>query len=261
MKEFDELINIVRKLRNPVDGCPWDLKQTHRSLIPNFVEELYEVIEAIEKDDSAHLSEELGDLMLHIVMQAQIADEDNNFKMQNVLNKINNKLIRRHPHIFGKVKMTDPEIVKLNWERIKQEEKKHSRTSVLDGIPSALPALIFAQRIQEKAASVNFDWHTLAPAIDKIDEELTEFKDAMNKNDLDEIKDEMGDLLFAIVNVARKLNIDAESCLRRTINKFDKRFKIIEKHLRDNNENIYETDLERLDEIWNLAKKGEKQQK
>ena len=261
MKEFDKLVEIIKQLRHPIEGCPWDLKQTHKSLIPNFIEELYECVEAIEKDDFEHLSEELGDLILHIVMQAQIAEEEQKFKMEKVLEKINDKLERRHPHIFGDIKMSDPEIVKLNWERIKIEEKKASRKSILEGIPAGMPALIYAQRIQEKAASANFDWKTVAPAVEKIDEELAEFKEAMRSKNEEEMKNELGDLLFSITNVSRKLGFDAESCLRGTINKFDKRFKQIEEHLQKKNENIYDTDLEKLDEIWNLTKESEKQSK
>jgi tetrapyrrole methylase family protein / MazG family protein len=259
MKEFDKLVEIIKKLRHPETGCPWDLKQTHKSLIPNFIEELYECVEAIENNDFEHLSEELGDLTLHIIMQVQIAEEEEKFVLEDVLNKINDKLQRRHPHIFGDLKMSDPEIVKLNWERIKIAEKKKSRKSILEGIPSGMPALIYAQRIQEKAAAANFDWKTVEPAVEKIDEELAEFKEAMNSQNEEDMKNELGDLLFSIANVSRKLGFDAESCLRGTINKFDKRFKQIEEHLQKQNENIYETDLEKLDEIWNLTKESEKQ--
>lgn len=257
MKEFDKLIEVIEKLRNKENGCPWDLKQTHESLIPNFIEELYESIEAIENKDYKHLSEELGDLMLHIVMQVQIAREDNRFKMEDVLTQINDKLIRRHPHIFGDGHATDADGVKMNWERIKLEEKKHSRTSAIDGIPQNMPALIVAQRMQEKAASVGFDWPDLAPAVDKLEEEVREFQEAYENKDIEEMQNELGDMIFAIVNIARKSGFDTESALRRTISRFESRFKKVENHFINNGKNMLDASLEQLDEIWEITKKSE----
>ena len=179
MKEFDKLREIVNKLRDPDKGCPWDIKQTHRSMIPNFIEELYEAIEAIDNNDFDHLSEELGDLMLHIMMQVRMAEEEDKFSLEAVLEKINDKLIRRHPHIYGDGVAVDANGVKMNWERIKQEEKKGYRKSIIDGIPRSMPALIIAQRMQEKAASTGFDWKEVGQAIDKLDEEVHEFKTAL----------------------------------------------------------------------------------
>ncbi len=257
MKEFDKLIEVIEKLRDKENGCPWDLKQTHESLIPNFIEELYESVEAIENKDYHHLSEELGDLMLHIVMQVQIAREDNKFKMEDVLTQINDKLIRRHPHIFGDGHATDAEGVKMNWERIKLEEKKHSRTSAIDGIPQNMPALIVAQRMQEKAASVGFDWPDVAPAVDKLEEEVKEFQEAYENKDIEEMQNELGDMLFSIVNIARKSGFDTESALRRTINKFESRFKKVENHFISNGKNMLDASLEQLDEIWEITKESE----
>ena len=257
MKEFDELIRVVEELRDKENGCPWDLKQTHESLIPNFIEELYESVEAIENKDYKHLSEELGDLMMHIIMQVQIAKEDNKFQMEEVLEQISQKLIRRHPHIFGDGHATDAEGVKMNWERIKQEEKKHSRTSAIDGIPQNMPALIVAQRMQEKAASVGFDWPDIAPAVDKLEEEVEEFQEAYKNKDIEEMQDELGDMLFSIVNIARKSDFDAETALRRTIKKFENRFKKVEDHFKINGKNMLESSLEQLDEIWEITKESE----
>lgn len=257
MKEFDRLMEIIEKLRDPQKGCPWDVKQTHESLIPNFIEELYESIEAIEKGDFEHLSEELGDLMLHIIMQVQMAKEEKKFEMDDVLKKINDKLIRRHPHVFGNGEAKDANGVKMNWERIKFEEKKQSRTSAIDGIPRAMPALIVAQRMQEKAASVGFDWPDVQPAIEKLKEETKEFDEAFEENNIIQMQDELGDMLFSIVNVARKLGFDTESALKKTINKFETRFKKVEKHYRKNNHNMLDASLEQLDEIWEIAKKDE----
>ncbi len=257
MKEFDRLIEIIEKLRDPQKGCPWDVKQTHESLIPNFIEELYESIEAIEKEDFEHLSEELGDLMLHIIMQVQMAKEEKKFDMDDVLKKINDKLIRRHPHVFGNGEAKDANGVKMNWERIKFEEKKLSRTSAIDGIPRAMPALIVAQRMQEKAASVGFDWPDVQPAIEKLKEETKEFDEAFEENDIIQMQDELGDMLFSIVNIARKLGFDTESALKKTINKFEIRFKKVEEHYRKNNNKMLDASLEQLDEIWEIAKKDE----
>ncbi|MEA2096779.1 MAG: nucleoside triphosphate pyrophosphohydrolase [Candidatus Cloacimonadota bacterium] len=257
MKEFDKLIEVIEKLRNKKNGCPWDLKQTHESLIPNFIEELYESIEAIENKDYKHLSEELGDLMLHIVMQVQIAREDNRFKMEDVLTQINDKLIRRHPHIFGDGHATDADGVKMNWERIKLEEKKHSRISAIDGIPQNMPALIVAQRMQEKAASVGFDWPDLAPAVAKLEEEVKEFQEAYENKDIEEMQNELGDMIFAIVNIARKSGFDTETALRRTISRFESRFKKVENHFISNGKKMLDASLEQLDEIWEIAKESE----
>jgi len=258
MKEFDELVEIVEKLRHPKDGCPWDTKQTSRSLIPNFIEELHEAIEAIENDNGEHLSEELGDILLHIVMQAQMAKEEEKFDIKIALKKINEKLIRRHPHIFGNKKKSNAEKVKINWEQIKQKEKRETRNSVLDGIPKTMPALIIAQRLQDKAASVGFDWQTTTPIFAKLKEEIDEFMEAFEQNNLPEMQSELGDILFVLVNLARKLGFDAESSIKLTNNKFERRFKKIERSLKNNNEDIYQTNLERLDELWNLTKKDEK---
>ncbi len=257
MKEFDRLVEIIEKLRDPEKGCPWDIKQTHESLIPNFIEELYESIEAIENKNYEHLAEELGDILLHIIMQTQIAKEKNRFELEDILKKINEKLIRRHPHVFGSDESDNANKVKMNWERIKFEEKKHSRTSAVDGIPRTMPALIIAQRMQEKAASVGFDWPNVLPAIEKLKEEISEFEETLKNDDIEEMQNELGDMLFSIVNISRKLGFDTESALKRTIKKFEKRFRKIEEHFRENEKNMLESSLEKLDEIWDIAKKNE----
>jgi tetrapyrrole methylase family protein / MazG family protein len=256
MKEFDRLVEIVKQLRQPETGCPWDIKQTSQSLIPNFIEELYECIEAIENEDYGHLSEELGDLMLHIVMQCNIAEE--HFSLEEMLRKINEKLIRRHPHVFGNETEKCAEKVKLNWEKIKQIEKKKTRTSAIDGIPFSMPKLIVAQRMQEKAASVGFDWPSVEPVMEKLEEEKQEFEEAFLANDIEEMQNELGDLLFTIVNLARKLGFDAESALNRTIRKFERRFKEVEKHYKKKQKNMHDSNLEQLDEVWEITKQGEK---
>jgi len=252
MHSFQELIDIVAALRDPKKGCPWDIKQTPESLVPNFIEELYEAVEAIEDKDDKALCEELGDLMLHIVFQVQIAKEEGKFEMVDVLNRIGTKLISRHPHVFGDLNLDSANAVKLNWERIKKAEKL-DRKSVLDGIPRSLPALIAAQRTQEKAASVGFDWPDLNPILAKLEEEREELYEALSAEDNAMITDEIGDMLFTIVNLARKLDIDAEAALKGTIRKFRHRFAYIEKHYQTGN--IHEASLEELDSHWESAKK------
>ncbi|MFO7896524.1 MAG: nucleoside triphosphate pyrophosphohydrolase [Candidatus Cloacimonadales bacterium] len=256
MQEFDKLKKIVADLRDPQAGCPWDLKQTPKSMIPNFIEELYECIEAIEKESSEDLEEELGDLMLHIVMQVQIAEEQRQFTMQGVLDKISAKLIRRHPHIFGEGAATDAEGVKMNWEKIKMQEKSH-RKSVLEGVPKNMPALIVAQRMQEKAAAVGFDWKSVEPAIQKLEEETLEFDEAFQANDRKEMENELGDMLFSIVNISRKLGFDTETALRRTIDKFERRFGYVESKFKAQNRDMKKSSLAELDEVWDEAKAKE----
>ena len=253
MKEFQHLVDIIAQLREPVFGCPWDIKQTSQSLVPNFIEELYEAVEAIEDGDHAGLMEELGDLMLHIVFQAQIASEERRFDIADVLRAIADKLVRRHPHVFGQLEVNDADTVKMNWERLKKAEKK-DRKSVLEGIPRALPALIHAQRTQEKAASVGFDWPDLEPVMAKLDEERLELDEALASEDYLLIKEELGDMLFTLVNLARKLHIDAEGALKETSRKFHKRFSYIEEPYRQNGDDIHEASREELDAVWDLAK-------
>ncbi len=194
MKEFDELIEVVARLRDPENGCPWDLKQTSRSLVPNFIEELYEAIEAIEHDDQKHLCEELGDIMLHVVMQIRLAEEAGYFTAAEVLTSICTKLIRRHPHIFGDTEATDAYEVKMNWERLKRLEKEKKDRSAIDGIPHSMPGLIVAQRMQEKAASVGFDWGDAKPVFDKMREEFDEFEEAWESEPQERIEEEIGDI-------------------------------------------------------------------
>jgi MazG family protein len=254
MKEFQNLTEIIARLRDPVSGCPWDIKQTPLSLVPNFIEELYEAVEAIEDNDDKALMEELGDLLLHIVFQAQIAAEEGRFDIADVLNTIAEKLVRRHPHVFGDLSLSDADAVKMNWERLKKVEKT-DRISVLEGIPRSLPALIYAQRTQEKAASVGFDWPDITPILAKLDEEEIELHEALASGNHAHIKEELGDMLFTLVNLARKLHLDAEGALKETSRKFHRRFQYIEEHYRKSGDNIHEANLAELDALWDIAKK------
>ena len=244
---FEKLIKIVKKLRAP-DGCDWDREQTHQSLVPYLLEETYEVIESIEQKKLEALKEELGDLLLHVIFQIDISEENKEFKLDDVIDGICQKLIRRHPHIF--YDKNDSRYKEGDWELSKQKEK--NRNSVLDGVPIALPALIRASRIQEKAAAVGFDWEKKEQVLLKVDEEIGELKDAIINNQ--GIEEELGDVLFTIVNLSRHLNYDSESSLKKSIDKFSDRFKRIEKDLKTKNINMKNLSLGELDEIWNKNK-------
>ena len=243
MNKFNKLIEIVKKLRSP-NGCDWDKEQTHQSLIPYLLEETHEVIEAIENKDYDALKEELGDLILHVIFQADLASDKNEFSVDDLLSGINKKLINRHPHIFSN--NSDGSYKKRSWEVTKKKEK--NRDSVLDGVPKSLPALLLSRRIQEKAAGVGFDWDNNNQVLDKVDEEVSELKESIIKNK--GIDEELGDVLFSLVNLSRHLDIDPELSLKRSTEKFMKRFKAIEKEV-----DIEKLSLEELDAIWNRNKK------
>ncbi len=250
---FIELLGVLRLLRAP-GGCSWDQVQTSESLIPYLLEETYEIIEAIEEGNTETLKEELGDLSLHILFQAELARESGKFNISDSLRNISEKLIRRHPQVFDKSnnKHSTNDINK-SWEEAKQKEKQ--RNNVLDGVPKNLPALLRARRIQEKAANVGFDWSELSPVIDKVDEEIGELKEAVVLKDTKNIKDEMGDVLFSLVNLSRFLKINPEDALRMTITKFETRFAQVEKELKKRGKNLTDSTLEEMDEIWNVVKK------
>ena len=244
---LDKLITIVKKLRSP-DGCDWDKEQTHQSLVPYLLEETYEVIESIEQRNFKALKEELGDLLLHVIFQIDISEGNKEFKLDDVIDGICQKLIRRHPHIF--YDKNDPRYKKGDWELSKQKEK--NRNSVLDGVPIALPALIRASRIQEKASAVGFDWKKKEQVLLKVDEEIGELKDAIINNQ--GIEEELGDVLFTIVNLSRHLDYDSESSLKKSIDKFSNRFKNIETDLKERGINMKDLSLDELDEIWDKNK-------
>ncbi|MBL7074124.1 nucleoside triphosphate pyrophosphohydrolase [candidate division KSB1 bacterium] len=249
--EFDRLLKIMKKLRSE-RGCPWDREQTHRSLRPYLLEEVYEVLESIDNERYDELKEELGDLLLHIVFHARIAEETGRFTIKDVLYLINEKLIRRHPHVFGTAKAKDAAQVINQWERIKQAEKEKS---VLNGVPRELSSLIRAHRVQEKAAGVGFEWDDIKGVIEKLDEELAEFKAAYREKDQAKLEEEFGDLLFSLVNLSRFLGLSAEDSLRMTIDKFIRRFKRIEVELKKSGKDIRRATLGEMDEIWNRIKK------
>jgi tetrapyrrole methylase family protein / MazG family protein len=250
---FEEFVEIVRRLRRE---CPWDREQTHESIRQNLIEEAYEVVEAIDNGDLDEFKKELGDLLLHVVFHSAIAEESNEFTLDEVISLITEKLVRRHPHVFGDTVVNGQDDVVRNWERIKLEE---GRKSLLDGIPIALPALVRAQRLQQKASKVGFDWSKKEDCWKKVEEELKEFQAAIKEENNDiEAANELGDLLFSIVNYARFLDINPEDALRKTNEKFIRRFQIIEKKLKEQGKNIHETSLEEMDRIWDETKANSK---
>jgi XTP/dITP diphosphohydrolase len=247
--KFIEFVNIVRRLRKE---CPWDREQTHESLRRCLLEESYEVLESIDNNDITELKKELGDVFLQVIFHSVMGEESNTFSLEEVITLETKKLIARHPHIFGDVKVSGSEEVKTNWEKLK---KKEGRTSVLEGIPNELPALFKAYRVQEKAAKVGFDWKNIEPVYEKIFEEINELKNNIESHlDKNEIEDEFGDVLFSIVNYARFYKINPEDALRKTIKKFTTRFNKIEEYAKSNNINLEDMTLEEMDVIWNKAK-------
>lgn len=256
-KLFESLVDVIATLRGE-NGCPWDREQTHSSLKSTLIEETYETVEAIDSGDSNHLREELGDLLLNIMLQAQIADESENFDIYDVIESLTEKLIRRHPHVFGNVDVENADEVVKNWESIKsQEEGYEDRESVLDGIPDALPALLRGQKIQKRAARVGFDWDNISDVFNKVEEELNEVNDSLKNDNQDEIEMEIGDLLFAVVNLCRFVDLQAEETLRKANRKFVNRFKRMETVLNTQGKNISDQSLEELDKIWDVVKKDE----
>ena len=249
MKEIQQLLEIMKAIR---EKCPWDAKQTHESLKRYMVEEVYEALDAIEQNDADHLKNELGDLLLQIVFHSQIASEKNEFNFKDVIKTISNKMVDRHPHVFLSDKKISAEEVMNNWE--KNKHKKENRQSILSGIPNHLPALLKAQRMQDKAASVGFDWEKVEQVIEKLEEEIAEFKRAVKRKDTREIENEFGDILFTIVNLSRFNNIIAEEALQRVNKKFRKRFNYIEKKMNNNPQNISDASMESLDALWEQAK-------
>jgi MazG family protein len=265
---FAKLCDIVAKLRAP-GGCPWDREQTNESLLPATIEEAYEVAEAARAQNDAHFREELGDLLLLAVMHAEIARETDRFNISDVIQEVTEKLIRRHPHVFGTVgagvspakdshaaagtAATTAAAVLKQWEAIKREEKK-SDTHYLASLPKALPALQRAQKAQSKVARVNFDWTELSDVTAKVEEELAELKQAINSQDRHAIEDEVGDLLFAVVNLARKCKLDAETALQAGTDKFVRRFNLLEDELKAQGKKLGDVDLAELDAIWDKIK-------
>ncbi len=251
LSPFERLEAIMEILRSE-NGCAWDRKQTHKSLLPYLIEETYEVIEAVESGDYNHLKEELGDLACQIVFHAQIAKEADNFEASDSINCIIDKLIRRHPHIFDDKKELSPQQVRDQWEKIKIESGE--KESVLSGIPKSMPALVMAYRIGEKAGGVGFDWEKAEDVLEKIDEEIAELKIEITANNKEKISEEIGDLLFSIASLARKYEINPEIALKDGLNKFMSRFNLLEKEISQSSKSFDDYSLEQLEDIWQKVK-------
>lgn len=247
--KFEDLVELISILRRE---CPWDRNQTHDSVKDNLIEEAYEAVEAIDEKNFEELSKELGDLLLHVIFHSKMASETDSFTIDDVIFRISEKLIRRHPHVFGDIQVNGSEEVASNWEAIKLKEGKES---VLDGIPKQLPGLIRARRMQEKAANVGFDWSEWQLAWEKLNEEIDEWKETITLQNPEKRREEFGDLLFSLVNVGRLLKLNAEDAIRLANNKFEERFRYIEKKLEENGRTVNDSNLEEMDRYWNEAKR------
>lgn len=250
---FEELVEMVAHLRGP-DGCPWDQKQTYDTIGPHFLEEAHEAAEALSRGDFDEFREEIGDTLFLTAFLVRLAEEEGRFGIADSIRSILEKMRRRHPHVYGEERKKEEKAIRLSWEELKRREKgKKQRESILDGIPASLPALLRARRVQQKAANIGFDWPDNGPVLDKINEELGELREALVSGKVEECEEEMGDLLFSVVNLARRLDIDPESALNRTTRKFRNRFRRIEEKIDMENP----PSLDELDKIWEEAKGDE----
>jgi tetrapyrrole methylase family protein/MazG family protein len=252
---FAELVRLMARLRAP-DGCPWDRKQTTASLKPFLIEECYEVVDALDEGAPEKIKEELGDLLFQIIFHARIAEEKGEFGIWDVIQTNIEKMTRRHPHVFGGEKLATDKEVLANWEEIKKREKGYEeRKSVLEGVPRDLPSLLRAHRLQERAARVGFDWKHINELLPKLDEEMAEFKESLNKEDAAGIEEELGDVFFTLVNISRFLGVNPEEALRKTISKFIDRFRYIEETAATAGKNLSDMTLEEMDRLWEESKK------
>jgi MazG family protein len=256
---FGKLLTLIERLRNPDGGCPWDIRQTKEDVGRYLLDETYEVLDAVEKASPAALREELGDLLFMILFLARIAEEENLFGINGVLDDIAAKMIRRHPHVFGDAKVKDAAEVKRNWDQIKRDVEKRGEgePSILARVPRTMPALMRAQKLTGEAAKVGFDWDSAQSVMAKVEEELGEFREALAKGDPDRVREEIGDVLFSIVNLSRHLNVNSEEALRSTNRKFEERFLYIEEKLREQGKDPASSTLEEMDALWEEAKRTE----
>ncbi|WP_108125951.1 nucleoside triphosphate pyrophosphohydrolase [Saccharospirillum mangrovi] len=262
---YDDLKTLMQRLRDPVSGCPWDVQQDYRSIVPHTLEEVYEVIDTIERGDFEHLREELGDLVFQVVFYAQIAREEERFDLDDVIHDLVAKLLYRHPHVFpdgtlesriDPAQRPETDAVNQQWDQLKQREKsaKEKPSGVLDDIPNALPGLLRARKLQNRAAKVGFDWPSTAEVYAKIEEELAELREAEASGDNDAIEDELGDVLFVMANLARHLKVDPEQALRRTMAKFESRFGHVQRQVEVSGRDWSDFSLAQLDAFWDEAK-------
>ncbi|MEH8033863.1 nucleoside triphosphate pyrophosphohydrolase [Gallibacterium anatis] len=261
--KLEKFAEIIAKLRDPNGGCPWDLEQTYQTMPPHILEEAYEVVEAINQDDRKELKEELGDLLMQVVFLSQLAQEEGAFTIDDVIDGITDKIIRRHPHVFDEIKAENSDEVLKNWENIKQQERyQKEQFSILDNVPIALPSLLRAAKLQKRCAKVGFDWSELEPTIQKVEEELQEVRDEVSKQPQNPqaIEEEIGDLLFASVNVARHLKLNPEEALRKANLKFERRFRQVEQSILASGRQLEQVSLAEMDLIWDQVKQQEKQE-
>ncbi len=251
--EFNELVNIVAKLRGP-DGCPWDREQTRETLKPYLVEEFYELIDALENNDAEEMKEEMGDLLFQIVLQSQLSHEEGTFNIDNVVDGIAQKMVKRHPHVFGDREMKTSDDVRDWWEKSKKKEGKNYE-SAMDGVPKALPALIRAQKLQMNATKIGFDWDNIEDVFNKLEEEIAELKEAMSRKKQIEIEEELGDIFFVLVRIANFVNVNPEDALRKTIRKFIYRFKYMRAGAIEQGRVLSDLALAEMEVLWNEAKK------
>jgi tetrapyrrole methylase family protein / MazG family protein len=251
---FQALVDLMAKLRGP-DGCPWDRKQTPESLKPFLIEECYEVVDALDDGSPDKIKEELGDLLFQIMFHARIAEEQGSFTIDDVIVTSIEKMVRRHPHVFGDAQLSTDREVLANWEEIKKKEKGYEeRKSVLEGVPRHLPALLRAHSLQERAARVGFDWNRIDEALPKLDEEMAEFKESLERKDAAGIEEELGDIFFMLVNISRFVEVNPEEALRKTISKFIHRFRYIEEHAADEGKTLNDMTLDEMEKLWQDSK-------
>lgn len=258
-KSFDNLVDIIKTLRSP-DGCPWDREQTLYSLKNHFIEEAYELVDALDNKDIENIREELGDLLLHIIIHSVIAEEDGYFTINDVIREISDKLVRRHPHVFGNIKVNNTEEVMKNWEAIKSDEGKKKKY-LFDGIPKGLPSIQQSYKLQKRASKKGFDWNTTEDCLDKVDEEYNELKEAIKVGKQKDMQHELGDILFALINLSRFLKVDSDEALRNVNKRFIGRFSHIQKKLTEKGQSLEDTPLEEMETIWQEAKKNDQKQK
>jgi len=260
---IDDLLAVMARLRDPQGGCPWDLQQTFQTIVPSTLEECYELADAIEHEDYAHVREELGDVLFQVIFYSQMGAERDLFRFGDVVHGLVDKLLRRHPHVFAggtingvaDASAIDEAEVKLRWEQIKAEERaQKTHHGVLDDVPLALPAIVRAQKLQKRAANVGFDWPSVQPVFAKLQEEIAEIEQAIAQGDADGIEDEVGDLLFVVTNLARHLQVDAEAAIRRSNQKFERRFRFIERQLAESGKAPAQASLLEMDTLWDAAK-------
>lgn len=254
---MDKLLNIMRKLRDPDGGCPWDIEQDFASIAPYTIEEAYEVADAIERGNLADLQDELGDLLLQVVFHAQMADEQKAFAFQDVVDSISQKLVRRHPGVFADEQILTAQQQSETWDEIKQQERTDKGAqSLLDDVPAGMPELQRSVKLQKRAGKAGFEWPDAAPVLDKVDEELAELREAMQSGDADAMLDEVGDILFVVSNLARQLKLDPAAALRHANAKFERRFRALEQ-LAGGSEALSGLSLEQMDELWNKVKQAQ----